>query len=501
MKRILRINGLDYPVYEEEEHGGACAMTVPISSFWGDQSRSYESPNKFTRFLLQDGELSVFWGTTKQARILEIIGPDPAHGYNPDGIARCADGRKYPIKYSFIRLKPEQAEKVYRERMIDATREQAQAKRQDIPAEETPPWRQKKHRVQRPCATWSKEEWQDFHHRMIDYQRRLNENDPALKAMFAALTPEQRDAYDNFCATMYGEWERWVQWIGDLSLFLIDLHEQILKREHTLAELENLRAKFREERNSMQAFADGCEGKIFHPQAADFVRWLFDMGTKLLTEAIDAREKERAPQFDPAILTRIAEALESIKQNPMPSALEDSLLRYTRQIAENTGHIASIPPALERQIEQAEKRHATNDAMTDQLRELKQTVKEQIPAAIRHYKAKAEMTDEETKRRALEILETLTGDDASPTRKARLIEAFHLRNAGKTIDEIAAKLGIHKSQVSGLFQDIERMAGIPFTGRKVARGAHDGTHYKKNGAQRDTTHRAPPSDDSTCDDK
>jgi len=121
MKRTLSINGRDYAVYEEEEHGGPCITTVPISSFWGDRPQTFESPSKFTRFLLQDGELSVYWGETKQARILEIIGPDAAHGHNPDGTARCADGREYPIKYSFYRLKPEQAEKVFRERMIEAT--------------------------------------------------------------------------------------------------------------------------------------------------------------------------------------------------------------------------------------------------------------------------------------------------------------------------------------------------------------------------------------------
>ena len=121
MKRTLRINGHDYTAYEEEEHGGPCITTVPMSSFWGDRPQTFESPSKFTRFLLQDGELSVYWGETKQARILEIIGPDPAHGDNPEGTARCADGREYPIKYSFYRLKPEQAEKVFRERMIEAT--------------------------------------------------------------------------------------------------------------------------------------------------------------------------------------------------------------------------------------------------------------------------------------------------------------------------------------------------------------------------------------------
>ena len=501
MKRLLRIGGQDYPVYGEEEHGGPCITVVPTSSFFGDRPQTFESRSKFTKFLLEDGELSVHWGETAQAKILEIIGPAPAFGQHPAGVARCAGGREYPVKYSFIRLKPEQEEKVYRERMIDATRAQAQAKPPDPPTEETPPWRQKKHRVHRPCATWTNDEWRDFHHRMIDYQRRLNANDPILKAMFDALTPAQRDAYDNFCASMYGEWERWVQWIGDLSLFLIDLHEQILKREHSVAELEKLRAQFRDERNTMQAFADGCEGQIFHPQAADFVRWLFDMGTKLLTEAIDAREKERAPQYDPAILTRIAQALEAIQKNPMPSALEDSLLRYTRQIAENTGHIASIPPALERQIEQAEKRHEATDALSGQLRELKETVAEQIPATIRHYKAKAELTDEETKRRALEILQALTGDDATPERKGRLLQAFTLRSSGKTIDEVAAKIGIHRSQVSALYAEIERLTGMPFTGRKAARGAHNGTHYRKDGTRRDVTHRAPLSDDPMYDDK
>lgn len=501
MKRLLRIGDQDFPVYGEEEHGGPCITVVPTSSFFGDRPQTFESPTKYTKFLLEEGELSVCWGETPQAKILEIIGPAPAYGQHPAGVARCTDGREYPVKYSFIRLKPEQAEKVYRERLIDATREQAQAKRQDPPPDETPPWRQKKHRVHRPCATWTDAEWRDFHHRMIDYQRRLNENDPTLKAMFAALTPAQRDAYDNFCASMYGEWERWVQWIGDLSIFLIDLHEQILKREHSLAEMEKLRAQFRDERNTMQAFADGCQGQIFHPQAADFVRWLFDMGTKLLTEAIDAREKERAPQYDPAILTRIAQALEAIQKNPMPSALEDSLLRYTRQIAENTGHIQNIPPALERHSQQTERQHAATDALSGQLRELKETVAEQIPATIRQYKAKAEMTDEETKRRALEILQALGGDDATPERKRRLLEAFTLRCAGQTIDEVAAKIGIYRSQVSDLYAEIERRTGMPFTGRKAARGAHVGTHYRKDGTRRDAAHRAPPSDDPRYDEK
>jgi hypothetical protein len=272
MKRMLRIGGEDYPVYGEEEHGGPCITTIPTSSFWGDRPQTFESPTKFTKFLLQEGELSVCWGERPQVKILELIGPAPAYGENPDAIARCADGKEHPVKYSFIRLKPEQEEKVYRERMIDATREQAQAKQQEPPPDSIPPWRRKKHRVNRPCETWTDAEWRDFHHRMIDYQSRLNENDPVLKAMFDALTPEQHEAYDNYCACMYGEWERWVQWIGDLSLFLIDLHEQVSKREYSVSELEDLRAQFREERNSMQSFVDSCEGHIFHPEAAEFVR-------------------------------------------------------------------------------------------------------------------------------------------------------------------------------------------------------------------------------------
>jgi hypothetical protein len=215
----------------------------------------------------------------------------------------------------------------------------------------------------------------------------------------------------------------------------------------------------------------------------------------------DAREKERSPQFDPAIITHILEAVAKVKADSPPAPDQACLLDYVKQIAENTGHLADVSPALKQQSEEAARHHAATESLSEEMAELKETVAEQIPATIRHYKVKAEMTDKETKRHALAILNSLAADDATPKQKVRMIEAFHLRVAGKTIDEIARKLGIQKSQVSGLYKDIERLTGLPFTGRKIARGAHDGTHYRKNGARRDITHRPPSADDPMYDEK
>ncbi len=108
MKGTLLVNGQENRVYTREETGFGFATA--------DDCLSFHQVN----YVLEDETLVVNWGKLKPENVAVITGPEPSASW-AKGTIKTTAGNEHQLDYMLSPHTKEQAERVYRERMIEAT--------------------------------------------------------------------------------------------------------------------------------------------------------------------------------------------------------------------------------------------------------------------------------------------------------------------------------------------------------------------------------------------
>jgi hypothetical protein len=124
-KLSITINSVPLPVYQKNDiwRGGMVAFGRAERCLDDYSSRRLVKTAEVSgyyqcEYLLEEHTLLTSWSSEKPETIAEMVGPDPSLAW-AKGTITTTTGNKHEIEYKLIPHTKEQAEKVFRERMID----------------------------------------------------------------------------------------------------------------------------------------------------------------------------------------------------------------------------------------------------------------------------------------------------------------------------------------------------------------------------------------------